>query len=136
MKDILIFRNNSDDGEFFYFFKLPFPEDKIIYIKYKILIKDINLDKDINIYVLIADYYNNKEENHSKNVFGFEFHFENGKEISINIDIISSISAPIINFELVKYNYSIHFEEKEYDIYEKIAHLIVFVIKDILRIMI
>ena len=79
----------------------------------------MNLDKDINIYVLIADYYNNKDENLSTNDLEFVILLENGNEISINRDIIANISAPITNFELIKYNYAIYFEEKGYDIYDK-----------------
>jgi len=79
----------------------------------------MNLDKDINIYVLIADYYNNKDENFSTNDMEFVILLENGNEISINRDIIANISAPITNFELIKYNYAIYFEEKGYDIYDK-----------------
>ena len=63
--------------------------------------------------MLNADYYNNKDENHSRNDFEFVLLFENGNEIiCINKEIIS----PLTNFELIKYNYAIYFEEKGYDI--------------------
>ena len=105
--------------------ELFFLKNDLIYIDFinsnlkEILINSMNLDKDTNIYVLIAQYNNKKYINPVSNDFDFVILFENGNEISIDRNIISNISAPIINLELAKYNYAIDLREKGYDIYDK-----------------
>ena len=102
-----------------------FLENDLIYIDFinsnlkDILINDMSLDEDINIYVLIAKYNNTKYINPVTDDFNFVILFENGDEISINRTIISNISAPIKNLELSNYKYAIDLKEKGYDIYDK-----------------
>ena len=102
-----------------------FLENDLIYIDFinsnlkNILINDMNLDKDTNIYVLIAEYNNNKYINPVSDDFEFVILFENGNEISIDRDIISNISAPITDLESAKYKYAIDLKEKGYDIYDR-----------------
>ena len=100
-------------------------ENDLIYIDFinsnlkNILINDMNLDKNTKIYVLIAEYNNNKYKNPVSKDFEFVILFENGNEISIDKDIISNISAPITNLDLAKYKYAVDLNQKGYDIYDK-----------------
>ena len=102
-----------------------FLENNLIYIDFissnlkDILINDMNLDKDTNIYVLVAKYNNNKYINPVSDDFDFVILFENGNEISIDRDILTNISAPITNLELANYKFAISLKEEGYDIYDK-----------------
>jgi len=86
-------------------------------IKYEI-IKKFNLNNNTKIYALILDSQN-KYINSSTNDLSFKLFLENGTELDIsnmnNLKI--NISMPMINLDLLNYEYALYFIEQGYDIY-------------------
>ena len=101
-----------------------FEENNLTYIYFKdiqdILIKEFNLDDNANIYALIVDSVS-KYSNSTINDYGFVLLLDNGTELDlskINEDLKVTISIPIINLDLAKFNYATIFSEQGYDIYD------------------
>ena len=96
---------------------IDFPEETL-----KFLINQFHLDEEKDkIYLLIIDYLTN-DFNYVTTDYDYKIFLENGTELNlsnINEDFYFDIYVPIIDLIASNYNYSVHFVEQGYDIYDK-----------------
>ena len=102
-----------------------YSENKLTYINFKSIkdriIEAFNLDGNATIYTLLVDS-KSKYSNSTINDFDFVLLLENGTELDLSLidkDIKVNVSIPVINSELVNYNYAVELNEQGYDIYDK-----------------
>ena len=85
------------------------------------LVEKFHLDKNEKLYILINDYPSEKS-NKATTDYDYRIFLENGTELNlseIKEDIYVDIYVPITDLDLINYNYSKHFAEQGYDIYDK-----------------
>ena len=84
------------------------------------IIQKYNLDNNTDIYALILDSQS-KCENASTNDISYRLLLENGTELDISHmdDLNFDLSTPMLNLELLNYEYALYFSEQGYDIYNQ-----------------
>ena len=121
----------ADNYKYFYEVNEDINKIKNLYTNYtfidvtkellEFLVEKFHLDKKEKIYILINDYPSDKS-NKATTDYDYRIFSENGTELNlseIKEDIYVDIYVPITDLNLINYNYSKHFAEQGYDIYDK-----------------